>query len=195
MLMGKNDKWMWVTSKAACLSEVVEGCPQLFVDRFVFITSFDSGLVQLNEEMLNAGWKHMGKRRKNFEWSGDEWEDPLALSPRISDPTILPIDTYDEWYVFFSAPQIDTVEVFVNWGFSPTFGHTGMHELRTHPELEEHFWAQMNELNPHAYIADNESLSFVTADAARYEQVMLAIQNIELEIGTACDARSTLGDS
>lgn len=51
------------------------------------------------------------------------------------------------------------------------------------------------ELNPLAYIADNESFSFVTQDALLYEQVLLAVQKVELEIGTACDARSTLADS
>jgi hypothetical protein len=192
MLLGKNGKWSWLTSKAACLADVVELCPQLVIDRFVLITSLDSGLVQLDEERLKAGWKPMCKRRRNFDWSHEEWEDPLALSPRISDPKILPTDMYDEWYVFYTEPQIDTIEVFVNWGFSPTFGHTGFQELSTHKELEEHFWDQLAVINPRAYIAHNVELSFVTSDELLFEQVMIAVQTVELEIGTACDARSTL---
>lgn len=186
---------MWLNSKAPCLADIVELCPQMVIDRFVFITSLDSGLVQLNEDRLKTGWKPMGKRRKNFEWSHDEWEDPLALSPRVSNAMILPTDMYDEWYLFTEEPQIDTIEVFVNWNFSPTFGYAGMKELDTHVELEEHFWNQIAELNPLAYIAYNESFSFVTQDAPLYEQVLAAVQNVELEIGTACDARSTLADS
>lgn len=191
MLLGKNGKWNWLTSKAACLADVVERCPQLVIDRFVLITSLDSGLVQLDEAKLKAGWKPMCKRRRNFDWSHDVWEDPLALSPRIADPKILPTDMYDEWYVFCTEPQIDTIEVFVNWGFSPTFGHIGPQELGTHGELEEHFWDQLAVINPRAYIADNLELSFVTSDDPLFEQVMIAVQSVEFEVGTACDARST----
>jgi hypothetical protein len=193
MLLGKNGKWQWITSKAACLSDVVELCPQLFIDRFVLITSFDSGLVTLDEEKLKAGWKPTCKRRRNFDWSGEVWEEPLALSPRVSDPKILPTDMYDEWYVFCTEPQIDTIEVFVNWEFSPTFGHIGMQELGMHVELEAHFWNQLAVINPRAYIADNQTLSFATADDALFEQVMIAVQDVELEVGTACDAKSANG--
>lgn len=186
---------MWLNSKAPCLADIVELCPQMVIDRFVFITSIDSGLVQLDEDRLKAGWKPMGKRRKNFDWSHDECENPLALSPRVSNPVILPTGTYDEWYLFTKEPQIDTVEVFANGNFSPTFGYAEMKENHAHVELEQHFWNQIAELDPLAYIADNQSFSFVTQDTSLYEQVLLAVQKVELEIGTACDARSTLADS
>ncbi len=195
MLLGKYGKWQWLNSKAACLADVVERCPQLVIDRFVLVTSYDSGLLQLDEEKLKAGWKHMCKRRRSFDWAHPEWEEPLALSPRVSDPGILPIDMYDEWYVFYTEPQIDTIEVFVNWNFSPTFGHTGLHELSTHVQLEVHFWNQLAVINPRAYVADNQTLSFATSDDVLFEQVMIAVQNVEFEVGTACDVKSPTGPS
>lgn len=199
MILGKNGKWMWLTSKAACLGDVVERCPQLVIDRFVLITSHDSGLIVLDDQQLKDGWKYLGEVANNPELVSDfKREGAFALSPRISATSILPVDVYDEWYVFAKPPQFETAEVFINWGaFSLSFGHTGRHELAPHG-FEGRFWDQLLVLNPLSYIADNGygTLLFTTADALLYEQMLLAIQDIELEVSTACDAKSPmdLGD-
>lgn len=183
---------MWLTSKAACLKDVVELCPQLFIDRFVLITSYDSGYVTLTEEQLQAGWKYTGSDAQNFDWLPPR-DGLFALSPRVSDPTKVPIDMFDEWYVFYTPPVIDKLEVFVNRMFYPTTGKVGLAEEQTSDHFVEYealFWKQLSDVNPRAYISDNQTLSFVTFDSVLYEQVVMAVQDVEREVGTACDARS-----
>jgi hypothetical protein len=201
MLMGKNDKWMWLSSKAACMGDVIEQCPQSVIDKFVLVTSLDSGLVILNEQRLSEGWKYSVKESHNPAFSGQpQREGVFSLSPRVSNPADLPRDichgnTYDEWYVFSSPPQIESAEVFINWGgFGFSVGHFGLYELESHA-FEERFWNQLSVISPHAYIADNGTLLFATADGNLYEQVVLAVQNEEIQVQTSCDARSTQGPS
>ena len=198
MLLGKNGKWSWLSSKAACMSDVVEKCPQSVIDKFVLVTSLDSGLVILDEERIKNGWKYVGKKAQNPELTSNyKVEGEFALSPRVTNPADIPKDichgnTYDEWYVFTSPPQIEAAEVFINWGgFGFSIGHIGLYELEGHT-FEDRFWNQLSAINPHAYLADNGTLLFATADGGLFEQVMIVVQNEELEIGTACDARSTL---
>ncbi len=117
MLLGKNGKWSWLSSKAACMSDVVEKCPQSVIDKFVLVTSLDSGLVILDEERIKNGWKYVGKKAQNPELTSNyKVEGEFALSPRVTNPADIPKDichgnTYDEWYVFTSPPQIEAAEV------------------------------------------------------------------------------------
>ncbi len=192
MILGKNGKWMWLTSKAACLKDVVELCPQLVIDRFVLITSYDSGYVTLTDEHLHAGWQYTGGDAQIFEWRPVR-DGQFALSPRVSNAAMLPIDMYDEWYVFYKPPVIHQLKIFVNAGFSPTSGKVGLAEETSseyYEEFETHFWQQLSELDPRAYVADNFNLSFVTSDEILFEQVVLAVQDVEQEVSTACDAKS-----
>jgi hypothetical protein len=187
MILGKNGKWMWLSSKAACMGDLVEKCSQILIDKFVLITSLDSGSYRLDDELIKSGWKYVGK-------DADDNEEEFALSPRITNPSILPRVHYDEWYVFNSPPKLETVEVFINlvdFGFS--IGHVGLHKMES-CTFEERFWDQLNVINPFAYIADNGTLLFATFDGNLYEQVVLAVQDEERAVETACDARSTLGE-
>lgn len=188
MILGKNGKWMWVSSKAACMGDVLEKSPQTVIDKFVLLTSLDSGSYRLDDERIKSGWNYVGK-------DADDHEEKFALSPRIKDPSILPRVHYDEWYVFNSPPKIETAEVFINlvdFGFS--IGHSGLHKMES-CTFEGRFWDQLNVINPFAYIADNGTLLFATSDGNLYEQVVLAVQDVERVVEQACDARSTLGES
>lgn len=196
MILGKNGKWMWLTSKAACMGDLIEKCPQSIVDKFVLVTSLDSGLVILNEQQLNDGWKYLVKESHNPDFKDQpQREGVFSLSPRVSNPADIPRDIchgnmYDEWYVFNSPPQIESAEVFINWGgFGFSIGHIGLNELEKH-SFEDRFWNQLSVINPHAYIADNGTLLFSTADGNLYEQAVMAIQDVEREVLTACDAKS-----
>lgn len=197
MILGNYGKWMWLTSKAAGMGDVVRECPQFVLNNFVLVTSLDSGLVILDEDQIEAGWKYLGTVGNNPELTGSKREGLFALSPRVSDPSNIPRDIccpekYDEWYVFNHPPQVESAEVFVNWGgFSLSIGHSSMHEITPHG-FESRFWDQLNLLNPQTYIAENGTLLFATVDSRVFEEVRISVQNIEQEIGTACDARSTL---
>lgn len=201
MLLGKNGKWMWLTSKAACMGDVIEKCPQSVIDKFILVTSLDSGLVILDEQRIKDGWKYLGKKVHNQELLPlREPSGEFALSPRVTNPADIPRDIchgnmYDEWYVFNSPPKIEEAEVFINWGdFHLSIGHIGLHTIEPH-FFEERFWNQITVINPHAYIADNGTLLFATTDGCLYEQVLFAVQNVEFEMGTACDAKSVTGTS
>lgn len=201
MILGKNGKWMWLSSKAACMGDVLEKSPQTVIDKFVLVTSLDSGLVILNEQQLNQGWKYAVNETHNPDFKDQPQRRGIfSLSPRVSNPSDIPRDIchgnmYDEWYVFNSAPKIESAEVFINWGgFGFSVGHVGLHKMES-CTFEERFWDQLNVINPFAYMADNGTLLFATADGNLYEQVVLAVQDEERAVETACDARSTLGES
>ena len=199
MIIGKYGKWMWLTSKSACMGDVVEKCPQLVIDKFVLVTSLDSGIVILDEQRLKDGWKYTVKEAHNPDFIGqDNRQGVFALSPRVSNPAEIPRDIchgnmYDEWYVFDSPPQIESLEVFINWGgFDLSIGHLGLHKMEPHA-FEDRFWNQLAITQPHAYIADSGTLLFTTDDDVLYQQVTMAVQDVEFQVQTACDARSTLG--
>jgi hypothetical protein len=180
MLLGKNGKWMWLTSRATALFELIERCPSIILSRHVVVTAFDSSPLELRESELESGWKYFGKS---------------ALSPRVTHTNQIPCDNFDEWYLFSATPNKEIDQVFINYcGFRLTAGHTGIQQLEGIPE-ESQFWEQLNIVQPYAYVAGGDNLVFVTTDDALFEQVMIAVQNVEFEVGTACDAKSATGPS
>lgn len=195
MILGKNGKWMWLTSKATGLRDVVERCPQFVIDKFVLVTSLDSGSLLLDESRLQSGWTYMGKEAQSADSAIDADARDFTLSPRVKNTSILPTEWYDEWYVFPSPPQIGSLEVFVNDpDFCLTIGHIGLHEVVPY-KFEEQFWMQIERVNPFSFISDNGVLSFATSDGSLYEQVVIAVQDVEHLVAASCDARSATEQS
>jgi hypothetical protein len=95
----------------------------------------------------------------------------------------LPRAEYDEWYIFggpsdlgtshlgenvFEVPQEQGhVSVFVNYGFA------------LHPPeriLATLFWPQMARIRPESYVADNDYLTFVSANKTLFANVNDAVK-------------------
>jgi hypothetical protein len=144
-------------------------CPDVVVGKYIAITSFDSGPLVPTDEEKAAGWES----RSN-----------IAYSPKIQDVASLPRAEYDEWYIFGSPVDLGTshleenvfevpqeqghVSVFVNYGFA------------LHPpertSLANLFWPQMERIRPESYVADNDYLTFVSANKILFVSVLYAVK-------------------
>ncbi|QJX00279.1 hypothetical protein [Frigoriglobus tundricola] len=134
----------WFQTSGLSLGDLVEAVPDLVRERFVVVTSLDSGPLRLADDELAAGWRQVGS---------------LAVSPKSPAPWSLPRGGWDEWYVFEDAPPSHAPEVFVNYGgFSlrPDTGNEGQQSA------VERFWGQLAEWWPESYLAEGDNLICVT---------------------------------
>ena len=143
-LTGERCDFRWFQAGDLSLGALVEAVPELVRDRFVVVTSFDSGPLRLSPEDIASGWQQCGS---------------LAVSPKSPATRALQLGEWDEWFVFDKTPGVRSPEVFINYGgFS----------LRPDPENEWHqaalerFWDQLAEWWPESYLAEGDNLICVT---------------------------------
>jgi len=174
---GKHGQFFWlersIEQRAVDrpMISLAKHCPKVLLNRYVVVTSLDSGPLHLNHNQLNAGWERVGR---------------LAISPRISNAADVPYCWFDEWYVFDDrVPSTLDIEVFVNKGtFSlgdpnPTIdtmyigSDASVRErlVAAAVALRETFWAQLDQLNPESYVANGNCFTFVTRNAGHYRDV------------------------
>jgi hypothetical protein len=167
---GSRGGYDWLTTQHD-LETLLKLCPELVLDKYLAVTSIDSGPLTLSDREKDAGWKSR---------SG------IAYSPRIESVEGLPHDGYDEWYVFnavidlgemldgdvFEAPLgPGRVAVFVNYyGFrvddlDPLYKH-----------MTDLFWKQLEWIQPESYIADGGTcLTVVSSDKALFATLRRAL--------------------
>jgi hypothetical protein len=151
--------------------DLLQICPDIALGKYIAITSFDSGPLALTNEEIAAGWKSRGN---------------ITYSPRIRDIATLPRAEYDEWYIFSGPIDLGTshlgenvfevpkgqghVSVFVNYGFA------------LHPpertSLADLFWPQLARIRPESYVADNDYLTFVSANKTLFSSVHDAVKEL-----------------
>jgi hypothetical protein len=144
-------------------------CPQIVLGKYVAITSIDSGEFVPTEKEEAAGWQSRGK---------------IAYSPQVQSVQEIPSDGWDEWYIFdkpvdlgishlaeniFEVPQEQGhVSVLVNYRFA------------LHPPESEKlaylFWPQIERIRPESYVADNDYLTFVSANKDLFSSVLEAVK-------------------
>lgn len=174
MRRGERDGFFWLVSADHTLGDLVDTCPELFVGRSVAVTSFDSGPLTLTPEDLDSGW---------------EPRDDLAIAPQGLDPSQIPFDNFDEWYVFDGqVPDFGSFERFVSFvGFSlvppeaaslqeatPDDAAAREH-VRNVEILQARFWDQLQRLQPTCYVADGNLLTIVTKSEGERNRVWDAL--------------------
>jgi hypothetical protein len=169
LTVGSHGVYEWLVTDRHF--DLVQVCPYVVLGKYVAITSFDSGpLLPTNEEKA-AGW---------------ESRNNIAYSPRIQNVQSLPRDQYDEWYIFdgrtdlgishlaeniFEAPQErGHVSVFVNYGFAL--------DPPERASLANLFWPQIDWIRPESYVADNDFLTFVSANRSVFARVLDAVKAV-----------------
>jgi hypothetical protein len=141
---GESSSFKWFQAGYRSLAELMEAVPDLVRDRFVVVTSLDSGPLGLTADDIALGWRQSGA---------------LAVSPKSPAPRSLPKGEWDEWYIFEELPPARSPEVFVNYGgFSlcPDPGNE-WEQARV-----ERFWGQLAEWWPESYLAEGDNLICVT---------------------------------
>lgn len=167
LTVGSQGAYEWLVTDRQF--DLLRNCPDVVLGKYIAITSFDSGPLVPTDEEKAGGWES----RSN-----------IAYSPKIQDVASVPRDLYDEWYIFdiladlgtshlgenvFEVPQEQGhVSVLVNYGFA------------LHPperaSLANLFWPQMERIRPESYVADNDYLTFVSANKTLFVGVLDAVQ-------------------
>ncbi|HEY3455634.1 MAG TPA: hypothetical protein VGK64_13600 [Bryobacteraceae bacterium] len=164
---GSHGEYHWLTSTEDYSGTLLRLCPEIVIDRYVAVTSVDSGVLRLRDEDLARGWRTHGG---------------IGYSPLIRDSEEVPHQYdgpdalgYDEFYVFGSpcglgermhgnlfeeqfAPAPGRVVVFVS------LAAFVLHDPKPAVEsLLELFWPQLERLRPESYVADGtQCLTFVS---------------------------------
>jgi hypothetical protein len=101
---GRFGDWNWLcatpTVDYPLLSRLITSVPSVVRNRHVAITSFDSGPLKPSEDEQRWGWRAEG----DVLWTG-----------QITDPDVLPMAGYDEWYVYDRPVVLQDFQVFVNY--------------------------------------------------------------------------------
>jgi len=172
LMTGRHDHYFWLTTDQDDLDALLQKNPQLFVDKYIAITSWDSGSYFPTDEQKAEGW---------------ETRNGIAYSPRI-DATgkKLPTGGFDEWYVFSSRVDLGQLRrdnpfeatltpghvwAFVNYGGFALYDHNV-------ESLISAFWKQFDWIEPESYVADGyDLLTFVSRDDELFTAVAQALQN------------------
>jgi hypothetical protein len=170
LMFGSQGIYDWLATDDPQV-DLLEICPEIVMGKYVAITSIDSGVLALNEAEKAAGWESRGN---------------IAYSPKVQVVESLPRDGWDEWYIFEKPTDLGTSHlgenvfelpvvqgellVLVNYCFT-------LHR----PEQDvfaELFWRQMEWIRPESYIADNECLTFVSANKTLFAVVREGVSGL-----------------
>jgi len=177
-IVGAHGDYRWLTLVGRDISELLCVCPEVVLDKYLAVTSIDSGALQLTDQEKNDGWwtTESAKVFRGSSWGDREdrndWK--VAYSPRLNSIHGLPNEThdeccegFDEWYVFDRTAPVEEIESFVNWlGFR-----------LCDPEWKwcaDRFWDQMARLKPETYVANGTDFTFVTRNTDLFTKVLAA---------------------
>jgi hypothetical protein len=168
---GSTNGYQWLVSTDRQF-DVLQCCPEIVLGKYVVITSFDSGPLELQEAERSAGWVSQGE---------------IACSPLIQRVDTVPQAYFSELYVF-GAPQNlgaladpkknifeseikqGQVHPFVNFDF-------GFHDPE-YAHLSQMFWQQLGWMKAESYLAENDYLIFVTASPKVFGRVYEALHQV-----------------
>jgi hypothetical protein len=168
---GSTNGYRWLVSTDRQL-DVLECCPDVVLGKYVAITSFDSGPLEMTEAQRSAGWVS---------------QEEIAYSPQIQNANIVPQAYFSELYVFGtptnlgvladpnknifeSEMQQGQVHAFVNFDF-------GFHDAE-YADLARMFWQQLRWMKAESYLAENDYLIFVTANPELFARVYEALSQV-----------------
>lgn len=169
---GSHGDYDWLSTDRFELENLLQKCPQIFIGKFVAVTSWDSGFLSLTTDQERAGWQS---------------KNGITHSPRIESIKELSCGGFDEWYLstsplnlgepwrdnVFKAPdRPGNLCVLVN------FGDFGLHNSGPLQALTTIFWRQMDWIQPESYVADgNAFLTFVTRNKGLFAEALHALKD------------------
>ena len=177
-IVGAHGEYQWLTMFECDISTLLRLCPDVVLNKYLAVTSIDSGMLQLTDQEKREGWWTSAEARVfrgtfwGYREDRDDWR--AAHSPRLDSIHGLPNEADDEccggfgeWYVFERAVPAGEIEVFVNWSGFRLYD----------PEWKwcaDRFWEQMARLAPESYIGDGTVCTFSTRNAQLFTNVLPA---------------------
>jgi len=179
MVTGSHDAYLWLTTGQHDLDTLRKTCPQAFLEKYIAVTSLDSGPMALTDAEIRAGWQSRNE---------------IAYSPRIQSAEDCRTERspggcagFNEWYVFEgpcdlgqiwhgnvfeSSMAPGQVSTFVNF-FGFALQNPKMSSLTTL------FWKQLDWIQPACYVADGDVLlTFVSRNEGLFDAVRHALSDI-----------------
>jgi len=171
LTVGTHDDYHWLATEQF-LDDLLKLCPEIVIGKYVAVTSIDSSPFHSSEQERAAGWEH---------------RNGIGYSPVILDPSAIPREGWDEWYIFdfptdlgdmaardASVFQTDLIHgqlhSFVNFNFRPT----------DTDGLAPFFWKQFERIRPLTYVAESDyNLVLITCDSHLFEAAHKAIKSLE----------------
>ena len=171
-------RWMTIYTQYPLLSLLLKGVPELVKGKCVAITSFDGGPLTPNQEERERGWHCVG--------------DVLWTTP-INDPSLIPDDNHDEWYIFDDEINLGEVANFVNYGEfvlddpekiaerlqeNPTWDRVIIQEeIERKKTLQDRFWRQIKKYNPVSFVAEGDTFNLATRYLPSFEKLLRWSEN------------------
>ncbi|MHC4169354.1 MAG: hypothetical protein ACYSWQ_20595 [Planctomycetota bacterium] len=167
---GQHGEYSWLQSRGVSIDSLLEWIPESLSDKYLVITACDSGTLTLSDEEVANGWtKH----------------EKLACSPRLKSTDVPPHEEWDEWYIFDQPRVFDDYEIFVNLGGfflrAPEFLTENLDvtwdksaaeaQMQFEVERQSRFWRQIERIRPKTYVAEGDSLVFVTRDKTLFDRL------------------------
>ena len=154
---GKHESFQWLATSAD-IPELYDLLIRHHSGLYAYVTSFDSGKLQLSPEEARAGWTH---------------QNGVAVSPAIRAGNEVPFcESYDEWWILQSPTvQIESEDRgFVNYvGFTIT---TSDQHPETGPDhYQQQFWGALARYMPITYMASNGMTNIATRNGAFFEKL------------------------
>jgi hypothetical protein len=167
---GRQGQYEWLASGGYDLHSLLQLCPEVFLDKYLAVTSFDSGSLVPNDAEKNAGWVS---------------EEEIAYSPQIMSTENLPHDLYDEWYVFCQPRRLGSLAPRDKNIFEASIHERQVHNFVNFGALHLHkpdmkaiadlFWQQLSWIAPESYVADGECLAYVSSNEELFAKVKEAL--------------------
>ena len=173
----KDYYWIEILSDKYGMNSLISEFPELIIDKYLSIVSFDSDSFLPTESELKRGWIYENEIAYFDEMT--EFE--------LSQKSLF--DIYDQWLIFEKKQRFKTMEIFVNYGgFS-----TDLNKSRNELELADtkRFWNQIEEIKPSRFILNGDKLIFGTIKQTEFEKVKASCQ----QCITAITADSTTSES
>jgi hypothetical protein len=171
--VGTRGRYDWLVSEYQ-IDDLLRTCPETVLNKYLAITSFDSGPLSLSENEKAAGWQSRGS---------------IAYSPRVTTVHDLPHDLFDEWYVLEApvdlggllSPAKNPFEASLQKGLVCPFVNFGGFSL-SRPAMKDPadmLWQQLEWIRPESYIADGDYLNFVSSNRDIFGAVQKALRALE----------------
>jgi hypothetical protein len=165
---GVHAQYRWLTATGEVyMGTLLRLCPEAVLNRYLAVTSYDSGIRRLSETERSAGWS----------LRGDIAYSPLVLSVDSLEFQRDGPDSpgYDEWYVFEGPRDLGRLFHGNFFEFQPGCGQVTvfvnmMSAFALHnpePCILDFFWNQLALLQPETFIADGtDCLTLVSKNEA-----------------------------
>jgi hypothetical protein len=173
LTVGAHGAYEWLATEHS-LDDLLRLCPELISDKYIAVTSIDSGSFYPTDEERAAGWEN---------------RHGIAYSSRIENAEQLRRNGWDEWYVFenpvdlgaLAQPDKNVFEASLTAGEVYAFVNSnfGLH-LPSMEFMAPYFWKQFEWIRPQTYIAESDyHLMVISADKKLFTAARQVLSGLE----------------